>query len=305
MAGTLLSLLLATAPDPTPTSSKAPSSATQIEPTAVEDEPDVAEETLAPVVDEPAEAPEEDVTLSSEREAAEDDDKERPKFKHKGIVGDIRLGAIGCTKSLCKAHDGKPSLRVDGFAGANILGFVDVGINAGWGAMRANVEPGTDGLSLYGIDVGQFPQEVQDMVNLDALVVQKARLDTVQAGFNLRAHFIPRGRIDAYVGAGAGYQLFRARYDTDAGLTRIAFHGLAFPLQAGFLVFVHKNIALGAQFDYVLTWYGAVSVRGAAGNFGAPLSRIAEQAEMAGVELPGDLPHLWTVGGVVHFRFGR
>lgn len=291
---------MVTAFAPEPTSRDAPSPAPLIgdptaAPTAAPTEADATDPT--PVQDEDPPSPDDERDGGGEQE--------RPTFKHRGFVTDFGVGLIGCTNKLCNRHDNKPGLRLDGFIGGNLLGFVDIGIMAAWGTMGSDIEPGTDGLSLYGISLAEFPQPVQDMVNADALVVSSARLDTVQAGFNVRAHFIPRGRVDAYVGAAAGYQLFRALYDTDAGATRIAFHGLAFPLQAGLVVFVHPNVAVGAQFDYILTWYGAVSVRGAAGEFGAPLSRVKEQAEQAGVDLPGDLPHLWAVGGVVHLRFGR
>ena len=230
---------------------------------------------------------------------------DKPDLPHKGGFADIRVGTIGCTKKLCKDHGGKPGFRIDGGLGYNIAGYVDVGLFGGWGSMGASVEPGTNALSLYGLDVSTFPDVVADMVNNDALIVQDAKLDTVQAGFNVRVHFIPRGRVDPYIGAAAGYHMFRARYDTEPGRTRVALHGLGFPLQVGFLAYVHRNIAVGVQFDYVLTWYGAVSVRGAAGDFGAPLSRVEERAKMAGFDVGKDLPHLWTVGAVGHFRFGR
>lgn len=43
------------------------------------------------------------------------------------------------------------------------------------------------------------------MLNLDALVLERARLDTAQAGLNARVHFVRRGVVDPYIGAGMGY----------------------------------------------------------------------------------------------------
>jgi hypothetical protein len=135
--------------------------------------------------------------------------------------------------------------------------------------------------------------------------VNDAHFETVQSGLDLRVHVIPRGRFDPYVGVGAQYTLLRAVYDTPGGSTRLGFHGLAFPLQAGFVAFVHENIALGAQFDYLVTWYGGITVRGAPGRLAAPIPLIKDAAAEAGVNLPGDLPQFWTLGAVVHLRLGK
>lgn len=237
--------------------------------------------------------------------AKQDDEKEEAEpIKHKGFIVDFRVGVLGCTRPICKRHDAKPGLRLDGMLGRNFFGIIDFGLAGAWGRMRANVAPGTDGLSLYGLDPAALPPEAAALM-FDQFTVNEAHFETVQAGFDLRVHVIPRGRFDPYVGVGAQYNLLRAIYDTPAGATRLGFHGLAFPIQAGMVVFVHKNIALGAQFDWLVTWYGGITVRGAPGRLGAPIPLIKDAAAQAGVNLPGDLPHFWSLGAVVHLRLGK
>lgn len=296
-----------TTPDPAataPTSSRAPASTVTPAPAPKPPTPAAVKPERGPQPRPEQAESDAPITLDSERERGEDAKSSDEKFQHKGTAFDLRLGSIGCTREVCKNHKGKPGIRVDGFFGRNIAGIVDVGVGGGWGNMRSSVPSGSDGLLLFGIDSSAIPQEARDMLNLDALVVERARLDTVQAGLNVRIHFVRQGVVDPYIGAGMGYSLFRGRYDTAEGRTRIAFHGLGFPLQAGFVAWVHKNIAIGAQFDYIVTWYGGLTIRGAAGNFAAPLGRVRDEAKKADVSPPGDLPHYWTAGGVLHFRFG-
>ena len=239
-----------------------------------------------------------------DRDTRGDKEDAKPKIKHKGFIVDVRLGAMGCTGTICKRHDAKPGFRIDGLLGRNFLGIIDVGLAGGFGSMRTNVAPGTDGLALYGLDASQLPPEAMALM-FDQFTINDAKLQAIHAGLDLRIHFVPRGRVDPYVGVGAQYALFRGVYDTPGGKTRMGFHGLGFPLQVGFVGFVHRMIALGVQFDFIPTWYGGVTVRGAPGRFGAPISAIKDVAAMAGIELPGDLPHMWTVGGVIHLRFGK
>lgn len=238
------------------------------------------------------------------KKTEDDETKDEEPIKHKGFIVDFRVGVLGCTRLICKRHDAKPGLRLDGMLGRNFFGIIDLGLAGAWGRMRANVAPGTSGLSLYGLDPAALPPEAAAL-SFDQFTVNDAHFETVQAGLGLRVHVIPRGRFDPYVGAGAQYNLLRAIYDTPAGATRLGFHGLAFPLQAGFVYFVHENIALGAQFDWLLTWYGGITVRGAPGRLGAPIPLIKDAAAQAGVDLPGDLPQFWSVGAVAHFRFGK
>ena len=210
---------------------------------------------------------------------------------------------IGGTGKLLKRHRAKPGVRIDGFFGGNIKGFVDIGLAGAWGLLGNKLEPGQDGLALYGLEAPDLGPEAM-LIDLSDFIVNSAKLDTTQVGLALRVHFIPRGRLLAYAGTGIGYQQFRARYQTDGGKTKLAFHGFYVPLQAAFGVQVHKNVALGAQFDFLFTWYGGVTLRGAPGNLGAPLSLIKGPAKEAGVDFPGDLPKFWTVGAFVRFRFG-
>ncbi|MCA9709425.1 MAG: hypothetical protein KDK70_26525, partial [Myxococcales bacterium] len=230
--------------------------------------------------------------------------EERKKFKHKGFIVDLRLGVMGCTRAICKRHGARPGFRIDGILGRNFLGFLDLALAGGWGRMATRVAPGTSGLALYGLDASALPPEAA-LLMFDQFTVDEARLESIQAGLDLRVHVIPRGRVDPYVGAGVQYSLFRGRYETPGGPTRLGFHGVAFPLQAGLVVFAHENFAFGAQFDYLVSWYGGITVRGAPGRFAAPIVALQDTAAMAGVKLPGDLPHLWSVGAVVHVRLGK
>lgn len=241
---------------------------------------------------------------SNEKQDEKQQDEESEPIKHKGFIVDLRVGFMGCTRLICKRHDAKPGLRLDGMLGRNFFGILDIGLAGAWGRMRTNVAPGTDGLSLYGLDPDALPPEAAALM-FDQFTVNDAHFETIQAGLNLRVHVIPRGRFDPYVGIGAQYSLLRALYDTPAGETRLGFHGLAFPVQGGFVYFVHENIAVGAQFDWLITWYGGITVRGAPGRLGAPIPLIKDAAAEAGVNLPGDLPHFWTLGAVAHFRFGK
>ncbi|MCX4246527.1 ribonuclease E domain-containing protein [Paraliomyxa miuraensis] len=240
----------------------------------------------------------------TKRDAKAEDEEDKEPIKHKGFILDFRVGVVGCTRLLCQRHGAKPGLRLDGLMGRNFFGFLDLGLAGAWGRMRANVAPGTDGLALYGLTQEGLPPEAAALM-FDEFTVDDAHLETIQAGLDARVHIIPRGRFDPYVGIGAQYNLFRGIYDTPAGETRMGFHGLAFPLQAGFVVFATKRLAFGAQFDYLVTWYGGVTVRGAPGDLGAPIPLIEDAAAEAGVNLPGDLPQLWSAGAVVHVRLGK
>jgi hypothetical protein len=211
---------------------------------------------------------------------------------------------IGCTKKICKRHAAKPGFRLDGLVGRNFFGILDLGLAGGYGTMRSSVTPGTVGLALYGLDAAALPPEAAALM-FGQFTVDSARLDTIWGGLNLRIHFLRKGRFDPYIGAGLGYTGFRGKYDTPGGRTRLGFHGIGFPLQAGFAVFAAKFIAFGVQFDYVPTWYGGLTVRGAPGKFAAQIHLIKDASAMAGVKLPGELPHFWTVGGVVHLRLGK
>jgi hypothetical protein len=224
---------------------------------------------------------------------------------HSGAILDARIGVLGCTRRLCKRHGANPGFRVDGFLGGNIAGFVDLGLDAGWAAIGNEVPLGTDGLGLYGLRNDSLPEEARDMLDFSQFIVNSASLDTVQAGLDVRVHFIPRGRFAAYVGTGVGYNLFRARYHTEGGRAKLAFHGLYVPLQIGFGVHVHRNVAIGLQFDYLFTWYGLVAVSGAPGKVAVPVSMLEAPAAEQGVDLRGDLPQFWTVGAYVRARFGR
>ena len=136
----------------------------------------------------------------------------KPKFEHRGFTFDGRLGTQGCTRSLCSSsrHDASPGVRLDGFLGGNIRGFVDLGFAGGWGTFANKVEPGTNALSLYGVNPWLLSAAAARLgmplpYPVNSLAVEDAQLRTARVGPLLRIHFVPRGRPIAYVGTGIGY----------------------------------------------------------------------------------------------------
>lgn len=232
------------------------------------------------------------------------------KQKHEGFTVDMRLGTLGCVRGLCSGeHNVRPGFRVDGFIGGNIKGFVDVGFAGGWGALSSDVAPGTNALTLYGLDPYALQQALTLInggqspgIDLTALSVTDSKLRTAQAGPMLRVHFIPRGRFIAYVGSGVQYNLFRARYGTAAGGAKIDFHGLAVPIEAAFGVHVHEHVALGVQFDYLWTWYAISNVDHGGQALTVPVRILDEAARMQNTSLRSQLPQFWTFGLMLRAR---
>jgi hypothetical protein len=232
------------------------------------------------------------------------------KFSHQGFVTDLRLGTLGCVRGLCNGgHNVSPGFRVDGFLGGNIRGFVDVGFGGGWGTLTSDVAPGTNALSLYGLDPFLLQQALTLInggqspgIDLTALSVTDSKLRTAQAGPLIRVHFIPRGRFAAYVGSGVQYNLFRARYGTAAGGAKIDFHGLAVPIEAGFGVYVHEHVSVGIQFDYLWTWYALANVEHGGQALAVPVRILDEAAKMQSSSLRGQLPQFWTFGLMLRAR---
>jgi hypothetical protein len=232
------------------------------------------------------------------------------KFSHRGFTFDFRVGTVGCVKAMCASdrHDVHPGIRLDGFLGGNIKGWVDVGISGGWGALSSNAAKGTNVLTLYGLDPYLMQQALGVIggkalgIDLTALNVQSSKLRTAQVGPLVRVHFIPRGRYAAWVGSGVQYNLLRARYDTPVGQARIDFHGLAVPIEAGFAVHVLRNLAIGAQFDYMFTFYPLTNISQGGSSFTLPTRILDQAARMQNSAFKSQLPQFWTVALTLRAR---
>ncbi len=237
--------------------------------------------------------------------------KRAPKdFRHNGFVIDARVGTLGCVRALCGSgsHDARPGVRLDGFLGGNVKGWVDLGVGGGWGTMTPRVAEGTNALTLYGLDPVALQQALNLLggqalgIDLSTLAVTDAKLRTAQFGPVVRLHFVPRGRFIGYVGTGAQYSLFRAKYDTLGGDVRLDFHGLTVPIQAGFGVHVLENLAVGIQFDYLWSWYGLSTVDHPTQRFTLPMRVLQSAAKMQQVDLRKQMPHFWTFGFALRAR---
>lgn len=224
------------------------------------------------------------------------------RLRHDGFVTDLRIGTLGCIRGLCGgSHNVSPGFRFDGFLGGNIRGFVDFGVGGGWGTLGSDVAQGSNVLSLYGLDPFLMQQALTLVggsalgIDLTTLTVNDTKLRAAQVGPQLRVHFIPRGRFAAYVGSGAQYNLFRARYGTNSGNARLDFHGISVPIQAGFGVHVHPHVAVGMQFDYLWTWYALANLDHAGNSLTVPVRILDDAAKMQGGDLRGQLPQFWTL----------
>jgi hypothetical protein len=231
----------------------------------------------------------------------------KPEFHHKGFVMQALLGTMGCTRSLCAGrHGARPGVHVGGFIGGNIAGFVEVGAAGGWGQFNADLNDGTTGLDLFGVD-GIDPALLSTDLGsaFDPMMseVQSSRLSSAYAGPHLRVHFIPRGRVTAFVGSGARYQLFRGDYETSGGKARLDFHGLQVPIEGGLAVHVVKHVSLGVGFTYQWTHYFAMVLDTPSDTLALPLSAVQEQMESLGGDLRGELPRFWTVDVSVRVNF--
>lgn len=224
------------------------------------------------------------------------------RLRHDGFVTDLRIGTLGCVRGLCGgSHNVSPGFRFDGFLGGNIRGFVDFGVGGGWGTLGSEVAQGSNVLSLYGLDPFLMQQALTLVggqalgIDLTTLTVNDTKLRAAQVGPQLRVHFIPRGRFAAYVGSGAQYNLFRARYGTNSGDARLDFHGISVPIQAGFGVHVHQHVAVGMQFDYLWTWYALANLDHGGNSLTVPVRILDDAAKMQGGDLRGQLPQFWTL----------
>jgi len=236
--------------------------------------------------------------------------KKKERLPHRGFVLDARIGAAGCLRSLCtETHRASPGLRLDGFVGGNIRGWVDLGISGGWGNYSASVETNANVLRLYGIEPAQLQLAANTMgnplgFNPFALQVQSARLSTARVGPALRVHLIPRGRGIAYVGAGLGYSTFLADYDTAVGDVSLRFHGIDVPLQAGAGVQISEHLAAIVQFDYTFTNYPIARFQHPQQDLTLPVAFLDSAASASsGTAVSDSLPRSWGVGMGLRARF--
>lgn len=237
-------------------------------------------------------------------------DNKAERLPHRGIVLDARVGAAGCLRSMCtQSHRTSPGLRLDGFVGGNIRGWVDLGISGGWGTYGTSVETNANVLRLYGVEPAQLQLAANAMgnplgFNPFALQVQSARLRTARVGPALRVHLIPRGRGIAYVGAGLGYSTFLADYDTAVGNVSLRFHGIDVPLQVGGGVQLSEHLAAIVQFDYTFTSYPVARFDHPQQNLALPVAFLDSAASASGNDSVSDsLPRSWGVGMGLRARF--
>ncbi len=233
----------------------------------------------------------------------------RKKFPHRGIVGDFRIGTLGCIGGLCRGgHDISPGVRLGGFFGGNIRGWVELGVGGGWGTLTSKVAPGTNAMALYGLDpyVLQLALLAQaaGLVNVDlaGLSVQDDKLRVAQVGPSVRVHLLPRGRVGAFVGTGVGYNVLRARYETGLGAMGMDFHGIHVPVEANLSVYVLEHLAVGMQFDYMWTWYGLAVLDHPQQRIPIPMRMLEASAATQGVNVREQLPQFWTLGLAIRGR---
>lgn len=245
------------------------------------------------------------------REAEEDadekakDPKKKGGWKHRGTIFEAKIGALGCMRKICKdptRHDASAGLALGGFFGRNILGLLDVGLEAGWGKVRPDSYSGRNALALYGLDPNALVQAIaEDMgvpslnVDFSTLTVAAVKSQALHVGPTLRLHVIPRGRLSAYVGAGIHYQQWRNDYTTAGGPLRLNFHGLSLPLTAGLGFYVLRRLAIGGEFTYVHPFFLGAAVRHPELDTVVPLLLVRDVAKQAGADLDKELPTFWTV----------
>ncbi|MEZ4454643.1 MAG: hypothetical protein R3B09_34645 [Nannocystaceae bacterium] len=232
------------------------------------------------------------------------------KIPHRGVIFEVKTGILGCTGALCADASGMgatPGLALDGFVGGNIAGFLDVGFEGGWGRMNARTVDGRNLAEIYGFDVDALTMVIGDDVLADALLsgltVTGAQSALFHGGPALRLHVVPRGRVSAYVGAGAQYQLWRTRYTTASGdALGVGFHGTSFPLVVGVGGYVHRHIALGVEGRYVPSLYWIASVQSPMLSGPVPISTL-ERAMGSEGAVRDRLPSFWTLTATARVRF--
>lgn len=229
----------------------------------------------------------------------------RPKLEHRGLVIDVTTGIAGCTRRTCagtSGHGARPGLFASGFIGDNIAGRVELGVAGGWGRLRTNAKAGRSPVEYW----SGSTSALRDRLTMAERLVDGSRLErwldaetravklmTFYAAPVLRIHFVPRGRVLAFAGAGAGYGALRGEYWTDQGRLRMMAHGLSVPMQAGLGVVVSEHVAVIARFDYVWMRYFAISAAGGDDEFVFPTAMAKEVSPTWDPE--AELPHTWNV----------
>lgn len=248
-----------------------------------------------------------------EKQRRDQERKDPKKWRHGGLIVDLQIGTGFCFRQFCRqesGHHAAPGFTIGGFFGGNVLGILEVGVEAGWSTLRPRGVEGRNAVTLYGLDPALLQKVIADQVGVENLQVDFSTLNVTSAtsrafnvGPTLRIHFIRKGRGLAYVGAGAHYQLWRNRYSTPSGDLRLDFHGITAPLKLGGGAYVHKNIALVGEFTYSLAFFVLGGVKHPYFSGVAPLSAIEGQASAAGSRLAAGLPHFWTLALNLRFRF--
>lgn len=263
------------------------------------------------------EKPPEPPKKSREEEAEEEARalrKQPKKWRHNGLLLEPRIGVLGCTRTFCAGsagHDARPGLMLGGMVGGNVFGLLDLGIEAVWSAPRTGEIAGRNAVTLYGLDPILLQQVIAertgvDFVQLDfsKLTVTSGTMRSVSVGPALRIHFIRKGRGIAYIGVGLHYQLWRNRYETAGGPTRLDFHGFVAPLRIGGGAFVHPNIAITGELAYNHAFYLVGGISHTELSAVTPLTVIEGAAREAGSDLRRGMPRFWSFSINLRFRLG-
>ncbi|MBK7824465.1 hypothetical protein [Nannocystis sp.] len=254
----------------------------------------------------------EDIEALAEKRAAEER-KNPKKWRHGGLVFDLQIGTAMCFRQFCRSdtgHHAAPGVHLGGFFGGNVLGILELGLEAGWNTLRPRDVTGRNAVTLYGLDPVLLQQEIaqqQGVANLEVdfstLIVDTAKSRALNVGPSLRIHFIRKGRGLAYIGTGIHYQLWRNRYTTAGGDLRLDFHGISAPFKVGGGAYVHPNIAVTGEFTYSLAMYVLGGVNHPDLSAVAPISIIESSTVNAGASLTKGLPHFGKFSVNLRFRF--
>ena len=273
--------------------------------------PTIGGDDLSPASDAPKPLTAEDIEALAEKRAQEE--RRNPKkWRHGGLVFDLQIGTAMCFRQFCRSdtgHNAAPGLHLGGFFGGNVLGILEIGLEAGWNTLRPREVAGRNAVNLYGLDPVLLQQEISEQqgvpveVDFSTLVVNTVKSRALNVGPSLRIHFIRKGRGLAYVGTGLHYQLWRNRYTTAGGDLRLDFHGISAPFKIGGGAYVHPNIAITGEFTYSLALYVLGGVNHPDLSAVAPLSIIESTAVNAGASLTKGLPHFGKFAVNVRFRF--
>ena len=235
------------------------------------------------------------------------------RWRHAGFIIDLQAGFGGCTRAHCRSaegHHAAPGARLGAFVGGNIFGIIEVGLAVGWNTLRPRDVAGRNALELYGLDPNKVATVIAEEMGVPALAVDLSSLTVASAtsrafdlGPSLRVHFIRKGRGIAYVGADIHYQLWRNRYKTAGGDVRLDFHGVSAPLRAGGGAYIHRNIAIVGEFNYVIAYFVAAGIHHPMLDAAAPLRGLEGQASQVATGLTKGMPHFWNLMINLRLRF--